>query len=56
MPLFVAIAEESIFSSSDHDRIQVLKARFEQFKQQFDRGLSVQSPLSLEALLKELGI
>ncbi|PVG00008.1 WD40 repeat-like protein [Serendipita vermifera] len=48
-------AKDSIFSSSDHAHIQNLKSRFEQFKQQFDRGVSVQSALNLEMLLTEIG-
>jgi hypothetical protein len=54
--LSIATVKESLFSSSDRDQIQDLQARFERFKQQFDRGVSVQSALNLEALLTELGI
>jgi hypothetical protein len=53
--LFAATFKESLFSSSDRDQIQDLRARFERFKQQFDRGVSVQSALNLEALLTEIG-
>jgi hypothetical protein len=52
---FVATIKESLFSSSDCDQIQDLRARFERFRQQFDRGVSVQSALNLESLLTELG-
>ncbi|CAG8772708.1 16296_t:CDS:2, partial [Acaulospora colombiana] len=47
-------AKDSVFSSSDYAHIQDLKSRFERFKQQFDRGLSVQSVLNLETILTEI--
>jgi hypothetical protein len=51
-----ATVKEPIFSSADHTLIQDLEVRFQKFKQQFDRGVSVQSALNLEALAKEIGV
>jgi hypothetical protein len=51
----IATVKESIFSSSDHAQIRDFQARFEQLKQQFDRGVSIQSALNLEALLNGIG-
>jgi hypothetical protein len=53
--LLVATVKEAVLSSSDHSQIQNLQSRFELFRQQFDRGVSVQSALNLEALLTEIG-
>jgi hypothetical protein len=53
--ILVATVKEAVLSSSDHSQIQDFQSRFEQFRQQFDRGVSVQSALNLEALLTEIG-
>lgn len=45
---------EAILSSTDRDTVNGLKLRFEQFKQQFDRGISVQSALAVEKLLESI--
>jgi hypothetical protein len=53
--ILVATVKEAVLSSSDHSQIQDLQSRFEEFRQQFDRGVSVQSALNLEDLLTEIG-
>jgi hypothetical protein len=54
--IVAATVKESILSSSDRDQIRDLQSRFEKFKQQFDRGVYVQSASNLEVLLTEIGI
>jgi hypothetical protein len=40
---------------STREQIDGLTDRFSRFKQQFDRGVSVQSAATLETLLKDMG-
>jgi hypothetical protein len=44
----------ALHSSSDQDQIDILTKRFEGFKQQFDRGVSVQSAVTLETMLNAI--
>lgn len=44
----------AMYSSSDRDQVDHLKKRFEVFKQQFDRGVSVQSAATLESVLNAI--
>lgn len=44
----------ALYSSSNQDQIDNLTKRFEVFKQQFDRGVSVQSAMTLEAVLNAI--
>jgi hypothetical protein len=39
----------AVISSSDQDQIDSFAKRFECFKQRFDRGISIQSAVTLEA-------
>jgi hypothetical protein len=45
----------ALHSSSDQDQIDGLSKRFVHFKQQFDRGVSVQSAATPEAVLNTIG-
>lgn len=45
----------SLLSSHNKNEIDELTQRFNLFKQQFDRGVAVQSAATLEMLLKDLG-
>jgi len=49
------IALHSLLSRGKQDTIDELIKRFDRFKQQFDRGISVQSAGSLEMLLEWIG-
>lgn len=44
----------ALYSSSNQDQIENLTSQFEAFKQQFDRGISVQSAMTVEAMLNAL--
>ena len=44
----------AMYSSSDQDQINDLKRRFEVLKHQFDRGVAVQSAVTLETVLKAI--
>jgi hypothetical protein len=46
---------KSVVSSAASDELAELKKRFELFKQEFDRGIAIQSAVTLESLLKALG-
>lgn len=39
----------------DQEKIQELEARFQTFKDQFDRGLAIQSSMTLISLVENLG-
>ena len=52
----IRIALGSLLSYSDQDDIDKLTKRFNQFKEQFDRGVSVQAAGTLETLLEEMGM
>jgi len=51
----IRIALHSLLSRGKQDKVDELTKRFEQFKQQFDRGISVQSVGTLEMLLELIG-
>jgi hypothetical protein len=50
----VANTTRAVLSSSNPDQVDELTRRFEVFKQQFDRGVSIQSAMTLEAALEVL--
>ena len=52
----IRIALGSLLSYSDQEDIDKLTKRFNQFKEQFDRGVSVQAAGTLETLLEEMGM
>ena len=52
----IRIALGSLLSYSDQEDIDKLTKRFNQFKEQFDRGVSVQAAVTLETLLEEMGM
>ena len=63
LPCFSAISNPairivigSLLSHSDQENIDELTKRFNRFKQQFDRGVSVQAAGTLEMLLEEMGM
>jgi hypothetical protein len=49
------IALGSLLSPGKQDKIKELTKRFDRFKQQFDRGVSVQALGALEMVLKDMG-
>jgi hypothetical protein len=51
---FIEAAMDPVLSSSERDQIDRLTTRFEQFKQQFDRGISVQSIVTMDQLLNSI--
>ena len=52
----IRIALGSLLSYCDQEDIDKLTKRFNQFKEQFDRGVSVQAAGTLETLLEEMGM
>jgi hypothetical protein len=52
----IRIALRSLLSPAKQDKVDELKKRFNQFKQQFDRGISVQSATTLQMLLEVIGM
>ena len=52
----IRIALGSLLSHSDREDVDKLMKRFNQFKQRFDRGVSVQAAGTLEMLLEEMGM
>jgi hypothetical protein len=52
----IRIALRSLLSPGKQDKIDELMKRFNWFKQQFDRGVSVQSAGTLEVLLEDIGM
>ena len=52
----IRIALGSLLSHSDREDVDKLTKRFNQFKQRFDRGVSVQAAGTLEMLLEEMGM
>lgn len=52
----IRIALRSLFSPGRQDKINDLTKRFNRFKQQFDRGISVQSAGNLEMLLEDMSM
>ena len=52
----IRIALGSLLSYSDQEDIDKLTKRFNWFKEQFDRGVSVQAAGTLETLLEEMGM
>ena len=44
-----------LLSSRNQKRIEELTTRFARFKQQFDRGIAIQSGATLETLLEDMG-
>jgi hypothetical protein len=52
----IRIALRSLLSPGKQDEINELTKRFDRFKQQFDRGISVQSVGTLEMLLEVIGM
>ena len=52
----IRIAPGSLLSHSDQENIDELTKRFNRFRQQFDRGVSVQAAGTLEMLLEEIGM
>ena len=52
----VHIALGSLVSHSDQENINKIAKQFNWFKQQFDRGVSVQAAGTLEMLLEEMGM
>jgi hypothetical protein len=51
---FIEAAMDPVLSSSERDQIDRLTTRFEQFKQQFDRGISLQSIVTMDQLLNSI--
>lgn len=51
---FTESTMHALYSSSNQDQIENLTSQFEAFKQQFDRGISVQSAMTVEAMLNAL--
>ena len=52
----IRIALRSLVSDSDQENIDEITKRFNRFKEQFDRGVSVQAAGTLEMLLEEMGM
>ena len=52
----IRIALRSMVSDSDQENIDEITKRFNRFKEQFDRGVSVQAAGTLEMLLEEMGM
>ena len=52
----ICIALRSLVSDSDQENIGEITKRFNRFKEQFDRGVSVQAAGTLEMLLEEMGM
>jgi NACHT domain len=48
-------ALRSAVSSSIHEKVDSLNQRFDQFTRQFDRGVNVQSAITVDSILKKLG-
>ena len=51
----IRIALGSLLSPHKQEKIDELTKRFNRFKEQFDRGVSVQAARALETLLEEMG-
>ena len=53
--IVIRIALRSLLSPEKQEKVEELTKRFDRFKQQFDRGISVQSAGTLEMLLELIG-
>jgi hypothetical protein len=49
-----AKTKDTLFSISDENQVQRLTSRFERFKEQFDRGIFVQSAVNIEEILEKI--